>query len=168
MKLLQLFWISLVLLSFPLVSNSTEYHSGNISSRTIWSASSVHIVQSDVTVSPGVELVVEAGTVVKFHPGARLVVNGALNAVGSESERIYFTSYRDDSVGGDSNGDGYSEGQAGDWNGLHFSDTVADSLTRLSFIEQRFAGRSNSAGIYMRGANIYIGDVVIRDSASKG
>lgn len=168
MKLLQLIWISLSLLSLSFSSNSAEYHSGSISSRTTWSGSSIHVVQSDVTVSSGVELVIEAGAVVKFHPGARLVVNGALNAVGSESERIYFTSYRDDSVGGDSNGDGYSEGKAGDWSGLYFSDTVADSLTRLSFVEQRFAGRSNTAGIHMNGASIYLGDVVVRDAAAKG
>ncbi|AZQ13034.1 right-handed parallel beta-helix repeat-containing protein [Shewanella khirikhana] len=168
MKLFQFFCAGLAFFSISSVADSIEYHSGTISARATWSSANIHIVQSDVTVSSGVELVIEAGAIVKFTPNSRLVINGALNAVGSESERIYFTSYRDDSLGGDSNGDGYSEGRAGDWNGLYFSDTVADSLTRLSFIEQRFAGRSNTSAISMNGANIYIGDAVIRDSAAKG
>ncbi|QSX37549.1 right-handed parallel beta-helix repeat-containing protein [Shewanella sedimentimangrovi] len=168
MKHFRYVFACLFLSAFYSKADSIESHSGTISSRTTWSADSVHIIQGNVEVATGVELVIEAGAVVKFHSGTRLYVNGALNAVGEAGRRIYFTSYRDDSVGGDSNGDGYSQGAAGDWQGIYFSDTVADSLTRLSFVEQRFAGGNNISALQLYGASIHISDSIIRDSGYRG
>ncbi|MCE9688284.1 hypothetical protein LZP73_19125, partial [Shewanella sp. AS16] len=101
--------ISLCLLLVTLgqaAATELELHAGSISQRTLWSKDKIHVITSEVKVEPGVELSIEAGAVVKFSPGTRLRVYGALNAVGTSSNKIYFTSYRDDSVGGDSNNDG--------------------------------------------------------------
>ncbi|NRA71088.1 MAG: right-handed parallel beta-helix repeat-containing protein, partial [Gammaproteobacteria bacterium] len=161
------FIFTLLLLTFNTLALEVELHSGDVSERTIWTKDKIHLITSDITVNTGIELTIEPGSVVKFYSGTRLRIYGALNAVGTAQEKIYFTSYRDDSVGGDTNGDDYSEGQAGDWVNIRFEDTVADSLTKLVFIEQRFAG-DGEASIHFQGANVSVTDSVIRDSNNNG
>ncbi|MDH5327840.1 MAG: right-handed parallel beta-helix repeat-containing protein [Gammaproteobacteria bacterium] len=119
--------LSVVSLMLSLTWSSLAYavvetHSGEISIDTTWSKTGVeaHWVTSTVTVPAGVTLTIEAGAVVKFSVSARLDVYGVLNAVGiADTDPIVFTSYRDDSVGGDTNADGSSVGQLGDWSGIN-------------------------------------------------
>lgn len=47
-----------------------------------------YIVKSDLTVMPGVTLVVEAGATLEFYPSVGLLVLGRLEAVGTKDERI--------------------------------------------------------------------------------
>lgn len=51
-------------------------------------------------------LEIESGAVVKLAPGARLGVEGAIRAGGTERAPVVFTSYHDDAHGGDTNQDG--------------------------------------------------------------
>jgi hypothetical protein len=96
--------------------------SGNISANTTWTASSTYVVDGTLTVDAGKMLTIWPGTVVKFKTAAsEIVVDGTLDAKGgtSDTHRIHFTSYEDDTVGGDTNGDGTaSSPAAGDWNGI--------------------------------------------------
>ncbi|MDD5435377.1 MAG: NosD domain-containing protein, partial [Nitrospira sp.] len=143
-------------------------HSGTISSHTTWLSTDVHRVTGTVTVSPGIVLTIEPGTVVKFNSGTGLDINGALYAVGNPSEKIVFTSYRDDSIGGDTNGDGFSTGQPGDWGRIYFSDSVTDSLTRLEYAVIRYGGSGNQGNVYINSADIPVKFSDISSGSSYG
>jgi parallel beta-helix repeat protein len=125
-------------------------------------------VGGTATVATGVNLVVQPGVIWKFALNTRMDVNGALTAVGTPAERITFTSYRDDSVGGDTNGDGASQGQDGDWHRIFFGDAVIDFLTRLEYVDVRYGGGSNEGNIYFYYTNIALVSSEISDSSSYG
>lgn len=84
---------------------------------TTWSAAnSPYILDGTVTVASGATLTIEPGVVVKANGQLReLRVNGTLVASGTAGNRIVFTSIQDDSVGGDSGGDGATVGAPGQW-----------------------------------------------------
>ncbi|MCP4987940.1 MAG: hypothetical protein GY928_18380, partial [Colwellia sp.] len=106
--------LSFYLVSINLLAKEVVNHGGAISETTTWTNDKIHVVTSDLSINVGIKLTIEPGTVVKFDASKRLTVRGALNAVGTAELPIYFTSYRDDAVGGDSNDNGFSEGVTGD------------------------------------------------------
>jgi hypothetical protein len=87
------------------------YVGGPISANTTWSlANSPYHVTNHLTVNSGVTLTIDPGVVVKMgytsgRPRRRFFVNGVLDAQGTSGNPIIFTSERDDTHGGDSNGD---------------------------------------------------------------
>jgi RHS repeat-associated protein len=92
-------------------------------SNTTWTfANSPYVLDGDVTVAAGATLTIEPGVIVKFNGQFRtLRINGTLSAVGTESLPITFTSYQDDSAGGDTNGDGNAtSGAPGQWYSILF------------------------------------------------
>ena len=98
------------------------------------------IGSSGLTVTTGATLTINPGVVVKFDgTTSTLTVNGSLRAEGDASDIIYFTSSKDDLVGGDSNLDGASSGATGDW-----SDVVIGSsgTGTISYAVARYGGHT--------------------------
>jgi hypothetical protein len=104
--------------------------SGTLTENTYWSSIDgfdvPYVLTGDLTISSIATLSIEAGTIVKFEyfsgNGYRrsLIVDGTLDVQGTETDHVVFTSNRDDSSGGDTNGDGGATSPAaGDW-GLDF------------------------------------------------
>jgi|GEM_PF-6724672 len=123
---------------------STIPVNGTIGTDTTWTAGNVYVINNDLTVANGVTLTLEPGVVVKFAALRALRVNGSLMAVGTAAQPIVFTSYQDDSVGGDTNGDGSASIPApGDWNQIAFA---AGSQGQISHAIIRYGGRAYLGG----------------------
>ncbi|MBP6060860.1 MAG: hypothetical protein KA515_02590, partial [Candidatus Pacebacteria bacterium] len=85
-----------------LVFASTSVTS-DIAENTTWTvANSPYILEGYISVLPGATLNIQQGVIVKaFQP---LFVYGNLNVEGTETEKVYFTSWFDDELGGDTDG----------------------------------------------------------------
>jgi len=152
--------------------------SGDIPDGTVWSGGDVHRVVGDVRVPQGATLTIQPGAIVQFNSGiaADLLVEGTLDADGTAASAILFTSVRDDTgLDGelgtaddiDTNGDGPSEGQKGDWARIGFAATSTGSV--LDYVEVRYGGGSWSAGqVYVSGGELTMTNSVLRDSWTAG
>lgn len=146
-------------LVLPVAEAATNI-SGTISSDTTWTVvDSPVIITGTVTVASGVTLTIEPGVVVKMEGSSPFIINGTLRAIGSEAEPIYFTSSRDDEVGGDSNSNGSATLPAArDWRTIQFN---AGSVGKLDNVVVRYGGWKNTSikalpAIYNNGGSITI------------
>ena len=140
----------------PLPPWPTINVSGNIFFNTTWTSGNVYVVQGSVTVNPGVTLTIEPGVIVKFNPDTSLIFDGTstINALGTPLNKIYFTSLRDDSVGGDTNGDGTATTPApGDYYGIYFNSGSSGALDYASF---RYGGKYPSGAVSSFGGSVQI------------
>ncbi|MFO6453474.1 MULTISPECIES: RHS repeat-associated core domain-containing protein [unclassified Aeromicrobium] len=111
--------------------------SGNITEDTVWGPQgSPYILQSSVQVRDDISLTILPGTVVKAAANTEIGVDGQLLVVGEPGNRVTFTSMKDDSVGGDTNGDGASSTpSAGDWLGIRIQPSSDDTTIPMSVID---------------------------------
>ena len=80
-----------------------------------------YVIAGLITVNDGVILTIPAGELVKMSAG-QIQVNGSLYCNGTADEPIVFTSFKDDSYGGDLNNDGIATSPApGDWYSISLS-----------------------------------------------
>ena len=100
-------------------------------------------VVNDLTLPSGKTLTINAGVVVKFEAvdvtygsGNRrnLIVGGTLNLLSTPSQKVVFTSSRDDDYGGDTNGDGTgSQPAPGQWGAIRYdnpNNVLHDAIVR--------------------------------------
>jgi parallel beta-helix repeat protein len=76
-----------------------------ISTNTVWS-SGVYWVKNSISVNSGITLTIKPGVIIKLANGVYFRSYGVIDAQGKPDSLIIFTSDKDDSYGGDSNGDG--------------------------------------------------------------
>ncbi|MFO7537925.1 MAG: hypothetical protein R6X32_07675, partial [Chloroflexota bacterium] len=139
--------------AIPLLDPPT-YVSGTVTQTTTWTAvNSPYVVIGYVYVPPGITLTIESGVVVKFDTDMSLNIDGELIAQGTTGDKIYFTSLKDDSVGGDTNGDGDNTSpMPGDWDYIR----VNGGQINLKHAVVRYGGPNSgslSGNILSLGAN---------------
>jgi hypothetical protein len=132
---------------------ATHIGTTSYSSSTTWTlAGSPYILDGNVTVQSGATLTIEPGVVVKFNGSARtlsILSGGSLQASGTTSARVTFTSLQDDSIGGDSGGDGPTTGSPGQWSAIFISGTAT-----LDYADVRYGGFASggASNDYLYGA----------------
>jgi uncharacterized repeat protein (TIGR01451 family) len=127
---------------------------------------------SDLTVGAGGTLTLSPGTVVKAGNVAfDLHVFGKLIADGTLAQRIVFTSFKDDSFGGDTNGDGgASTPAAGDWGQVWLRPGSTGSVLRNCVLAWGGAlGQTGTAAILRADTpQVLLADTAIRGSRQHG
>lgn len=144
----------------------------NVTSNTTWGPTGTVVgttfrIMNSISIGAGATLTIQPGVVVKFNPGAQLAVNGALQAVGTLANNIYFTSIKDDNnPAGDTNGDGNTTTPAtGDWNSIVFADATVDGTSALTYCDIRYAGSSNYAALTFNSSSHPVTNCFIRKAA---
>jgi hypothetical protein len=76
-----------------------------------------------------------------------MYIDGTFRVLGTSSDPIYFTSLRDDTIGGDTNGDGGgSTPGRGNWRRIEFRDSSDDANSLIEYAEIRYGGDDVYAG----------------------
>lgn len=87
-----------------------------------WTLSgSPYIINNAISINNGTSLSIQAGVVVKFKSGTKLIVNGSLSAIGTASQYISFQA--DDTVGWSN-----ENTPNGGWSGIHFMQWSGTSI----------------------------------------
>jgi hypothetical protein len=123
-----LFIVSMLLLAFAVAIQAMSpkrasadplpvvHVSGTLASDQTWTSGNVYMVDDTLTIPDNKTLTIAPGTIVKYaldggnNYGINVSEYGTLNVDGSSGANIIFTSSQDDSVGGDSDGNGASTG----------------------------------------------------------
>ncbi len=112
---------------------------------TLTSSGGPYIIKENLTIPSGKTLIAEAGTVVKFVSTYGISVDGTLQLNGTSGSPVVFTSFSDDSYGGDLNGDGSASSASRQaWNSIDFNSGSAASST-VNYAMFRYGGKYNSA-----------------------
>lgn len=145
--------------------------SGQARDGAIWHSSDLPTIITNLAVAEDESLTLSPGTTLKMKNGSYIDVRGSLFAQGSLSAPVFITSFKDDLVAGDANGDGSSSlPSATDWNGLAF---YSGSSGDLVYISVKYAGGyaglgqgSGRAGLFNLGGNVVFDNITFSQNFS--
>ncbi|QDV05391.1 hypothetical protein Poly30_08880 [Planctomycetes bacterium Poly30] len=142
--------------------------SGNLSDSTTGAllSGTVYHATGSIRVPTGATLTIQPGAIVKFAFDRQFTIDGTLNCTGTSLNPVIFTDLRDDSAGGDTNGDGSASVPAPAWwRGVHYNASASSSQTRGLTI--RYSGRFIS-GFYLVNNTATFSDCLSEFSSSSG
>ncbi|MDP2208701.1 MAG: right-handed parallel beta-helix repeat-containing protein [Bacteroidota bacterium] len=172
------------------IIEGTLSSNATLSKRDVAGITNIAYIVEKLTISSNAVLTIDPGVVIKFpslyapyyphyYNYAGIVVNGAVVAAGTATQKIIFTSLKDDSNGGDTNNDGNnSTPTRGDWWSIEYRNSGSDTLNSLKNCEIRYGG--SGGGIYyyyypdgagavrVFDAHVRIDSCIVQQSANSG
>lgn len=165
---------ALLLPARPLAAQPVVSGCGTIQGSVVWNPGTVYVLDHCAVIVPaGSSLTIPAGTVVKL-AGSHdmIVVDGSLTIEGTGAAPAIVTSLRDDSVGGDTNGDGATTHAApGDWGWILFNPGSQGSIRHadVAFGGVGFHGYTEWAMVKVYGpADVAVDQATLRQSWNDG
>ncbi len=151
------------------VNQLYTYYNNAFVEDTVLKKSQSPYVFGGISIFKDVTVTIEPGVVIKFDGlQSTLTVHGTLRAIGSESEKITVTSFKDDEFGGDTNGDGADSLPApGNWLGIYFSKDSMNSA--LEYVDVRYGGGALGSSPFTWGNSIWVDqtDISLTNSTVK-
>jgi parallel beta-helix repeat protein len=109
-----------------------------------------YVISQGINVAVGARFFIESGNIIKLYDGNYIDIYGKFYAKANSNDNIYFTSFRDDNWGGDSNGDATTSAPSNNnWYGIRFYDTSIDTACFMKLCKIRYGGAGNQGGITM-------------------
>ncbi|MFA6393446.1 MAG: Ig-like domain-containing protein [Patescibacteria group bacterium] len=125
-----------------------------ISENTTWEKGEVRVIDDSMdglSVMPGVKLTINPGVIIKLGKNMPIMVAGEMEIKGSPEEPVIITSLKNDSAGGDTNGDGEASSPApGDWVGILAG--MQDANVNIDYAEISYGGGYDDNPIIVIGA----------------
>lgn len=148
---------------FTVLGTNVVVHAGSVAGSETWEAGKVHLVDGMVMVGSEASLTIESGAVVKFMDGTGLAVasGGSCAANG-----VIFTHVADDTVGGDTMGDGNETSPVSDRYSVTGSVTM-DAGTELRYLTVKTSGTLNTDTVWRGNGVIRVtGNVTVASGAT--
>lgn len=130
-----------------------------ITTDTTWHDGEVHVIADGATfaVNPSATLTLEAGTVVKVGNNALIRINGELMVNGTPDKLVHIVSLRDDTVAGDTNGDGAATiANLNDWRVITLDGNRFNSIvnTQFNYVVIKHGGRGWPRGMIISASKV--------------
>lgn len=140
---------------------------GSLGANQTWQADGVPYIISSITIPSGKTLTINPNAVVKFESiWATLAVNGTLTASGNSLYPVYFTSLKDDTIGGETNSDNSATSPAsGDWRKIEIG---SGGTANLSYSIIRYGGYYDGYELYNNSGTLTIATSTIAYGSSYG
>ncbi|MEA3443183.1 MAG: right-handed parallel beta-helix repeat-containing protein, partial [Bacteroidota bacterium] len=128
------------------------------------------VIIGKVTVSDNNTLTVPEGEVIKFNSSGEFEIRGTIDVNGTAANPVIFTSFKDDTYGGDLNNDTATTMPApGDWRRIYlYGNSYNDGIGEFDYCIIRYGGSYN-ANIYFNGSDsAHFTNSVCEYSANRG
>jgi len=142
---------------------------GSLNTNSNWGTNLPYVIEGTLTVDINIILTIQPEAIIKFASGANMTVNGQLLAQGQDGHPIFFTSIKDDTIGGDTNNDGQATFPAsGNWGAIQFTATSGSSI--MEYMVVRYGGSSSTTGMlyFNSGAPGTLSNLVVMGSQYRG